>query len=55
MSPLTAPVIGAMAFYVSNSTGLDTNSGTDSAHPWKTIAKVNAQSFARGTSVLFKR
>jgi hypothetical protein len=34
--------------------GQDTNPGTF-ASPWKTLAKVNAQSFAACTSVLFKR
>ena len=28
-------------YYVSASEGSDSNSGTDSAHPWKTLAKVN--------------
>ena len=28
-------------YYVSSSSGNDSNSGTDSAHPWKTLAKVN--------------
>ena len=28
-------------YYVSASEGNDSNSGTDSAHPWKTLAKVN--------------
>jgi GDSL-like Lipase/Acylhydrolase family len=48
------PIYGTKAFYVSSSAGLDTNPGTLAA-PWKTIAKVNAQNFAPGTSVLFKR
>ncbi len=54
LSALAGPVIGTTAYYVSSSTGLDTNPGTLAA-PWKTIAKVNAKSFAPGTSVLFKR
>ena len=29
-------------YYVSSSTGSDSNSGTDENHPWKTLAKVNA-------------
>jgi hypothetical protein len=53
-SALAGPVIGATAFYVSSSTGSDSNAGTLAA-PWKTIAHVNAQTFAPGTSVLFKR
>ncbi len=54
ISPLAGPTIGATVFYVSQSTGNDSNEGTLAA-PWQTIAKVNAQSFAPGTSVLFKR
>ena len=30
-------------YYVSSSIGNDSNSGTDSDHPWKTLAKVNAK------------
>lgn len=29
-------------YYVSSSSGSDSNSGTDSSHPWKTLSKVNA-------------
>lgn len=39
---------------MSQSTGNDANAGTLAA-PWQTVAKVNAQNFAPGTSVLFKR
>jgi len=42
-------------YYVSSSEGLDTNSGTSSSSPWKTIAKVNAQIFKAGDSILFKK
>ena len=54
ISSLAGPTIGATVFYVSSSTGNDSNAGTLAA-PWQTIAKVNAQSFTPGTSVLFKR
>ena len=53
-SALINPTIGATVFYVSSSTGLDTNAGTLAA-PWKTLAHVNAHTFVGGTSVLFKR
>jgi hypothetical protein len=55
-SPLVGPTLGTTVFYVSQSSGLDTNAGTLAA-PWKTLAKVNAQmgSFGPGTSILFKR
>lgn len=60
LSPLAGPVIGTTVRYVSITDGLDTNDGTTSTPgaphgPWKTIAKVNSQTFAPGTSVLFKR
>jgi hypothetical protein len=54
VSPLGTPVISTTVFYVSQSTGNDSNAGTLAA-PWQTVAKVNAQNFAPGTSVLFKR
>ncbi|MGQ0446144.1 MAG: right-handed parallel beta-helix repeat-containing protein [Beijerinckiaceae bacterium] len=60
-SGLYGPVIGTTVRYVSNSVGNDAWDGTAPAFvsgttgPWKTIAKVNAQTFAPGTSVLFKR
>jgi hypothetical protein len=45
----------ATTYYVSSSTGSDLNSGTSSTVPWQTIARVNAQSFLPGDSILFKR
>jgi hypothetical protein len=39
-------------YYVSNS-GSDSNAGTSSSSPWKTIAKVNSASEASGSTVLF--
>jgi hypothetical protein len=35
--------------------GSDSNSGTTSASPWQTIAKVNASTFLPGDSILFNR
>jgi hypothetical protein len=35
--------------------GNDSNSGTDTAHPWQTVAKVNGATFLPGDSVLFNR
>lgn len=55
ISPLAGPTFGATVYYVSQSAGSDSNNGTSPSAPWKTIAKVNAQNFAPGTSVLFKR
>jgi len=42
----------AATYYVSNS-GSDSNAGTSSSSPWKTIAKVNSASEASGSTVLF--
>ena len=33
---------GVRNYYVSSSTGSDSNSGTDESHPWKTLAKVSS-------------
>jgi hypothetical protein len=52
-------LIGARAsaatYYVSSSTGTDSNNGTASTTPWQTIAHVNGQTFVAGDSILFKR
>ena len=53
-SALIDPTIGATVFYVSSSSGLDTNPGTIS-QPWQTLSHVNAHTFVAGTSVLFNR
>jgi hypothetical protein len=45
----------ATTYYVSSSTGSDTNNGTAASTAWQTIAHVNAQKFLPGDSVLFKR
>ncbi len=44
----------ATTYYVA-AAGSDSNSGTDSGHPWQTVAKVNAATFSAGDSVLFNR
>jgi hypothetical protein len=45
---------GATTYFVA-AAGNDSNSGTDSGHPWATIAKVNGAAFSPGDSVLFNR
>lgn len=45
---------GSTTYYVSNSSGNDTNSGTTASTPWKTLAKVSAHTFSPGDSVLLK-
>jgi uncharacterized repeat protein (TIGR02059 family) len=47
-------IASATNYYVSSS-GNDSNNGLSSSTPWKTIAKVNASSFATGDSIFFKR
>jgi hypothetical protein len=48
-------VSSATTYYVSSSSGNDTNAGTSSSTPWQTIAHVNGLTFLPGDSVLFKR
>ncbi len=50
----SAAAAGATTYFVA-AAGSDSNSGTDSGHPWQTVAKVNAATFATGDSVLFNR
>jgi len=45
----------ATTYYVSSSTGNDSNSGTSTSAAWKTVAHVNGQAFLPGDSILFKR
>jgi len=42
-------------YYVDAVYGRDTNLGTSSSSPWKTIAKVNATTFRAGDIILFKK
>ncbi len=51
---INLPSEPANTFYISSSTGSDTNNGTSPSTPWKTIAKVNTQTFTPGASILFK-
>src|SRR5271165_650302 len=50
---LAEPGIAAQ-YYVSN-LGLDSNNGTSTATPWKTLAHVNAQAFNPGDSIYLQR
>lgn len=43
------------AYYVDATNGLDTNSGTSEATPWKTLARVKATTLKPGDRVLLKR
>lgn len=42
-------------YFVDATNGNDTNNGTSGASPWKTISKINQQSFIPGDKILFKR
>ena len=48
-------VASGTTYYVSSSLGNDANSGTSVGAAWKTIAKVNGQTFQAGDSILFRR
>jgi len=52
---LWGAIAGATTYYVSSSAGNDANNGTSTSTPWRTLAKVNAQTFAPGDQVLLKR
>ena len=46
---------GATTYYVDATGGDDTKDGQSLSTAWKTVAKVNAASFAAGDQILFKR
>jgi hypothetical protein len=43
----------ATTYYVDSVSGSDTNSGTSTMTPWKTLTKVNGVTFVAGDSILF--
>ncbi|MBC8017692.1 MAG: right-handed parallel beta-helix repeat-containing protein [Verrucomicrobia bacterium] len=43
----------ATTYYLNASAGMDSNNGTSSSTPWKSIAKVNASTFLPGDKILF--
>src|SRR5690554_3348128 len=52
---LVAGVIYGETYYVSSSTGSDSNSGTSESSPWKTLNKINSFNFYPGDKILFKK
>ncbi len=50
-----ATFASATTYYVSASGGDDSKDGVTTATAWKSIAKVNASTFAAGDQILFKR
>ena len=53
LEPLEGRAMMSTTYYVSPS-GNDANSGTSTSSPWKSIAKVNAESLSAGDQVLFQ-
>ena len=51
---LLAVRLSAASYYLSSTTGNDSNVGTSSAAPWKTITKVNTLNLAAGDRVYLK-
>jgi len=52
---LTQAVALGATYYVDATNGNDSNDGLSPITPWRTIAKVNSETFSPGDSVLFKR
>jgi len=48
-------VAQAASYYVDSTSGSDSNSGTSSAAPWKSLGKVNSTAFQAGETINFKR
>lgn len=44
-----------VTYYVDSAAGADTNSGTSTAAPWQSLAKINATTFTQGDQILLKR
>ena len=50
-----APAVAATAYYVSSSSGSDSNSGTSPSTPWQTFSKVNSYTtYGPGDQILLK-
>ena len=47
-------VVSAVTFYVDSETGSDAYQGTDPNLPWKSLGRVNSQTFEPGDKILFK-
>jgi hypothetical protein len=54
-TPAPPPTTTGRQFYVDNVSGSDSNSGTSSTAPWKSLGKVNSIAFQPGDAVNFKR
>ena len=56
-SPTSTPASTAtpLTYYVDSASGSDSDTGTSSTHPWKSLAKVNGAQLSPGSRVLFRR
>jgi len=52
---LNTTIQAQTTYYIDATSGNDTDNGTTTASAWKTINKVNQQTFSPGDSILFKR
>ena len=52
---LPGSLIAQTSYYVSSSEGSDSNTGTSSGQPWRSLEKVNSLKPAAGDKILFKR
>jgi parallel beta-helix repeat protein len=52
---ISCSLVSAASYYVDSISGSDSNAGTSSSVPWKTIGMVNSQSFSPGDNIYFKR
>jgi len=50
-----APVVAANTTYYVDCAGSDTNNGTSTSTPWRTMARASQQTYGAGDSILFKR
>src|SRR5688572_13432041 len=54
MNSKIAQAVGT-TYYIDCAAGNDSNNGTSTTTPWRTITKVNTTTFTAGDSILFKR
>ena len=54
-TPTGTPSSTGRQFYIDNVAGSDSNSGTSSSAPWKSLTKVNGTAFQPGDAINFKR
>ncbi|MDQ6423637.1 discoidin domain-containing protein [Paenibacillus sp. LHD-117] len=54
LSPISTVSAANTTYYVDSVAGNDSNNGTSTSTPWKTLSKVNATAFGAGDKILFK-